>query len=261
MRLGCIAAVALAAAGGASAGVEVVIACGSPGDDQSACQAGAEAWATSTGNTVRLVAVPTDSSQQLTQYQQLFAAGSSDVDVFRLDIVWPGMVAGHMVDLRPHVTDEELKRHFAPIVQANTVAGKLVALPWFTDAGLLYYRKDLLEKYGRQPPGTWQDLADTAKLIQDRERAAGNRRLVGFVFQGKAYEGLTCNALEWIDAFGGGTVVSDDGTVTADDPRAIQAVAFAASLVGHGAPMGVLNYDEEAARGAFQSGQAVFMRN
>jgi len=259
--LACIAGAALAAAGGASAGVEVVIACGSQGDDQSACQAGAEAWAKSTGNAVRLVAVPTDSSQQLTQYQQLFAARSSDVDVFRLDIVWPGMVAGHMVDLRPHVTGEELGRHFAPIVQALTVDGKLVALPWFTDAGLLYYRKDLLEKHGQKVPSTWQELAATAKLVMERERAAGNRRMVGFVFQGKAYEGLTCNALEWIDAFGGGTVVADDGTVTADDPRAVAAIAFAASMVGNAAPMGVLNYDEEAARGAFQSGQAVFMRN
>jgi trehalose/maltose transport system substrate-binding protein len=183
------------------------------------------------------------------------------VDVFRLDIVWPGMVAGHMVDLRPHVTDEELGRHFAPIVNALTVDGKLVALPWFTDAGLLYYRKDLLQKYGLNVPLYWPDLAEAAKAIQDRERAAGNRRMVGFVFQGKAYEGLTCNALEWIDAFNGGTVVADDGTVTIDNPRAVAAIDFAASLVGHAAPMGVLNYDEEASRGAFQSGNAAFMRN
>src|SRR3954470_11977278 len=259
--LGSLTIAALLAAADAAAGVEVVIACGSQGDDQVACQAGAEAWAKSTGNTVRLVAVPTDSSQQLTQYQQLFAAGSSDVDVFRLDIVWPGMVAGHMVDLRPHVTDAELSQHFAPIVQAVTVDGKLVALPWFTDAGLLYYRKDLLEKYGQKPPATWQELAATAKLIREQERAAGNKRLVGFVFQGKAYEGLTCNALEWIDSFGGGTVIADDGKITVNNPKAVAAIEFAASLIGSASPKGVLNYDEESARGAFQSAQAVFMRN
>jgi len=259
---GWVLCAALGAATSAAAGVEVVIACGSQGDDQVACQAGAEAWAKQTGNAVRLVAVPTDSGQQLTQFQQLFAARSADVDVFRLDIVWPGMVASHMVDLGPHVTGAELEQHFAPIVAANTVNGKLVALPWFTDAGLLYYRKDLLEKHGQKPPATWQELAATAKLIRDRERAAGNRRMVGFVFQGKAYEGLTCNALEWIDAFGGGTVVADDGKVTVNNPRAVAAIEFASSLLGGGAsPMGVLNYDEEAARGAFQSGQAVFMRN
>ncbi|HEY8212203.1 MAG TPA: ABC transporter substrate-binding protein [Myxococcaceae bacterium] len=252
---------ALLAAADAPAGVEVVIACGSQGDDQVSCQTGAEAWAKSTGNTVKLVAVPTDSGQQLTQFQQLFAAQSSDVDVFRLDIVWPGMVAGHMVDLKPHVTDAELKQYFDPIVQAVTVDAKLVALPWFTDAGLLYYRKDLLEKYGQKPPATWQELAATAKLIREQERAAGNKRLVGFVFQGKAYEGLTCNALEWIDAFGGGTVVADDGRITVNNPKAVAAIEFAASLIGGASPKGVLNYDEESARGAFQSAQAVFMRN
>src|SRR5688572_17184583 len=120
----------LVAATPAAAGVEVVIACGSQGQDQQACQIGAEAWAKTTGNTVKLVAVPADSGQQLTQFQQLFAAGSADVDVFRLDIVWPGTVAGHMIDLKPHVTDAELKQHFPAIVQNNTVGGKLVALPW-----------------------------------------------------------------------------------------------------------------------------------
>lgn len=257
----CVLGAALALAGAASAGVEVVIACGSQGNDQSACQAGAGAWAKSTGNTVRLVAVPTDSNQQLTQFQQLFAAQSSDVDVFRIDIVWPGTLAGHLVDLKPHVGDAELQQHFAPIVRANTVNGKLVALPWFTDAGLLYYRKDLLEKYGFQAPSTWQELASAAKAIQDKERAAGHPKMVGFVFQAKSYEGLTCNALEWIDAFGGGTVVGDDGKVTVYNPKAVAAIDFAASMVGTAAPKGVLNYDEESARGAFQSGQAVFMRN
>ena len=241
--------------------VEVTIACGSQGQDQEACQAGADAWAKSTGNTVKLVAVPSDSGQQLTQFQQLFAAGSADVDVFRFDIVWPGIVASHVIDLKPHFKDAELDAHFAPIVQANTIDGKLVAVPWFTDAGLLYYRKDLLEKHKQQPPTTWQELAATAKLIQDKERAGGNKKMVGFVFQGKAYEGLTCNGLEWVDSFGGGTIVADDGKVTINNPKAVAAVEFAASLIGKASPTGVLNYAEEEARGAFQSGNAVFMRN
>jgi trehalose/maltose transport system substrate-binding protein len=134
-------------------------------------------------------------------------------------------------------------------------------MPWFTDAGLLYYRKDLLEKHGHRPPATWQDLARVATAVQAAERAAGNERMWGYVFQGKAYEGLTCNALEWIDSFGGGTVVAADGKITIDNPKAAAALAWAASAVRTIAPEGVLNYTEEEARGVFQSGNAVFMRN
>ena len=68
------------------------------------------------------------------------------------------------------------------------VDGKLLAMPWFTDAGLMFYRKDLLDKYGLKAPQTWEDMATVAKKIQDGERAAGNADFQGFVFQAKAYE-------------------------------------------------------------------------
>lgn len=83
----------------------------------------------------------------------------------------------------------------------------------------------------------------------------------GFVYQGKAYEGLTCNGLEWIDSFGGGQIADATGQVTVDNARAAEALSWAASTVGKISPEGVLNYSEEEARGVFQSGNAVFMRN
>ena len=83
----------------------------------------------------------------------------------------------------------------------------------------------------------------------------------GFVFQAKAYEGLTCDALEWVHSFGGGTIVDDSGKITINNPKAAEALDWAASLIGKVAPEGVLNYSEEEARGVFQSGNAVFMRN
>ena len=135
-------------------------------------------------------------------------------------------------------------------------------MPWFTDAGLLYYRTDLLEKYGKQPPATWQELTEIAKEIQDGERAAGNDKMLGFVFQAKAYEGLTCDALEWVDSFGGGTIVGR-GRLDHDQQReggrrrSIWPRPGSATI----APEGVLNYAEEESRGVFQSGNAVFMRN
>jgi trehalose/maltose transport system substrate-binding protein len=257
---GLIAAVALVTPGLASA-EKLVIACGSVGQEADICKQGAEAWAKKSGHTVELMSVPTDAGQQLAQFQQLLAAGSTDLDVVRIDVVWPGIVANHMLDLTPHFPADVLAQHFQPIVKNNTVNGKLIAIPWFTDAGLLYYRKDLLEKHGQKPPTTWQELAQTAKLVVEAEKKGGNANLVGFVFQGKSYEGLTCNALEWVDSFGGGTIVDSNGQVTVNNPKAVAAIDFFAGLIGNVAPKGVLSYEEEGARGVFQKGDAVFMRN
>jgi trehalose/maltose transport system substrate-binding protein len=83
----------------------------------------------------------------------------------------------------------------------------------------------------------------------------------GFVWQGRAYEGLTCDALEWVASNNGGTVVEQDGGVSINNPRAIEAIDAAAGWVDTITPPGVLNYTEEESRGVFQSGNAVFMRN
>ncbi len=245
----------------ASAQATISIACGSVGIEFDLCKSGAEAWASKTGNQVRVVSTPKESNEILALYQQLLSARSGDIDVLRIDVVWPGILAQHLVDIGASVSKDVVAQHFPAIIQANTVRGKLVALPWFTDAGLLYYRKDLLEKYGRKVPATWQELTETARFVKEAERKAGNDRMWGFVFQGRAYEGLTCNALEWVDSFGGGTVVDARGKVTIDNPKAVEALGLAASWVKDIAPEGVLNYAEEEARGAFQSGNAVFMRN
>jgi trehalose/maltose transport system substrate-binding protein len=190
----------------------------------------------------------------------MFAAKTTDLDVVMIDVVWPGVIKDHLIDLSKYSKGAE-KNHFPAIVANNTVDGKLIGMPWFTDAGLLFYRKDLLEKYGAKPPTTWDELAATAKKIQDGERAAGQADFHGFVFQAKAYEGLTCDALEWITSFGGGSVVDKDGNITINNANAAKALNTAASWIGTIAPAGVLNYAEEDARGVFQNGKAAFMRN
>jgi trehalose/maltose transport system substrate-binding protein len=118
-----------------------------------------------------------------------------------------------------------------------------------------------LEKYGARIPRTWSELADTARRIQASERANGNSRLWGFVWQGRAYEGLTCNALEWIASRGGGSIVDAAGVPQADNAAGRAALRDAAGWIGDISPPGVLNYAEEEARALFQSGHAVFMRN
>jgi len=260
--LGGASAIALVALSGtAAAQVTLAISCGAVGQELKACQEGVDAWVKKTGNKVNVITTPSSSTERLALYQQQLAAGSTDIDVFQIDVIWPGILQTHFSDLSKAFDKATLDAHFQPIVQNNTVEGKLVAMPWYTDAGLLYYRKDLLEKHGEKVPTTWEELTATAQKIQDAERQAGNKEMQGFVFQAKAYEGLTCDALEWIDSYKGGTVVDDQGKITINNPNAIKALNLAASWIGKIAPQGVLNYQEEEARGVFQSGNAVFMRN
>ena len=161
-------------------------------------------------------------------YLQFFEARSSDIDVYQIDVIWPGDLAEHLLDLYEFGAKEIADEHFPAIIENNTVDGRLVGIPWFTDAGLLYYRTDLLEKYGLEVPKTWAEFEEVARIIQEGERAEGNEDFWGFVWQGNAYEGLTCNALEWIYSNGGGTIISPDGVITINNPNAIEASEMAA---------------------------------
>ena len=135
-----------------------------------------------------------------------------------LDVVWPGAFAPYLVNLKPKL-GEAAKQFAQGIVQNDTIGGKLVAMPWFGDFGILYYRTDLLKKYGyKAPPKTWNELFAMAKKIQDGEQKT-NKNFYGFVFQGNAYEGLTCDALEWVASAGGGHFI-DSGKVTINNPKA-----------------------------------------
>lgn len=255
------AALAVLTLDAAGARTTVTIACGSVGIEAQLCREGAEAWAERTGNAVSLVSTPPSATDRLALFQQLLAARSGDIDAFQVDVVWPGMLAEHLLDLSEHIDRTTVAAHFPALVANNTVNGRLVAMPWFTNAGLLYYRRDLLEQHGRSVPATWAELEESARTIMQAERAAGRERMWGFVFQARAYEGLTVNALEWLDSHGAGRIVEADGRITVDNPRAVAALTRAARWIGTIAPRGVLTYAEEEARGVFQTGDAVFMRN
>ncbi len=212
------------------------------------------------GNKVTIVPMPSSTTDQFGQYKLWLAAGNSDIDVYQTDVIWAPQLADQLVDLT-EATKDVIGQHFPSIVESQTVNGKLVAMPLFTDAPALYYRKDLLEKYGKTPPKTWAELAATAKEIQDKEREAGSKDIWGFVWQGNAYEGLTCNALEWVKSNGGGQIVEADGEISINNPKAAEALEMAKSWVNTISPPGVLAYQEEEARGVWQTGNAVFMRN
>jgi trehalose/maltose transport system substrate-binding protein len=238
----------------------ITISCGSNAADVEYCGKFAEEWGKKNGHTVKMYSPPASTTDNLALLRQQFAAKSADLDVIMIDVVWPGVIKDHLVDLKKYSKGAESK-HFPAIVANNTIDGKLLGMPWFTDAGLLFYRKDLIEKYKLKAPDTWDDLAAAAKKIMDGERAAGVADFQGFVFQAKAYEGLSCDALEWVTSFGGGEIVDKAGNVTINNPNAAKALDAAAAWIGGIAPGGVLNYGEEDARGVWQNGKAAFMRN
>ncbi len=246
---------------GQAQAADLTISCGAVGAELTLCEQGVARWEAQTGHEVDIVSTPNSSTERLSLYQQILSAQSSDIDVMQIDVVWPGLLANHLLDLGEALGEDAAAGHFETIVANNTIDERLVAMPWFTDAGVLYYRKDLLEAHGVAPPETWEQLTEIATEIQAAEREAGNDRMWGYVFQGRAYEGLTCNALEWIASYGGGTIVDAEGEITIDNAQAAEALDLAASWIGNISPDGVLNYTEEEARGIFQSGNAVFMRN
>ena len=217
-------------------------------------------WEDRTGHKVTIVPMPSSTTDQFGQYRLWLAAGNGDIDIYQTDVIWAPQLADHFIDLRSaagNLVDE----HFPSIIESQTVDGKLVALPIFTDAPALYYRKDLLDKHGASVPKTWEELTETAQKIQDAERAAGNSDLWGFVWQGNSYEGLTCDALEWVKSSGGGQIIEPDGTISINNDKAIAAIELAATWPGTISPEGVLSYQEEESRGVWQTGNAVFMRN
>jgi multiple sugar transport system substrate-binding protein len=186
--------------------------------------------------------------------------GSAGIDVMMLDVIWvPEFArAGWLHDLTPALRPDELAAFFPSAVQAATHGGRVWAMPWNMNVGLLYYRADLLEKYGFAPPATYEDLVAQVDRIRAGER---NPRLDGFLWQGRQYEGLVVNVLEhlWAD---GGRLLGPDGAVLPDPRRAEEALRFMRRLIERGiSPPWTTGADEELTRRAFGRGEAVFLRN
>ncbi len=259
VNLVSLAVAGLIAAGPATA-ADLQIVSGPVGRDNEVLRENLDLFEQRTGHTVEIVEMPSSSTDQFAQYRLWLSAGNSDIDVYRTDIIWAPQLADHLTDLS-EAASGEADKHFSSIIQSQTVNGRLVAMPMFTDAPALYYRTDLLEKYGLEPPKTWAEMAEAAKTIQDGERSEGASDFHGYVFQGAAYEGLTCNGLEWVNSHGGGMIVSPEGEITINSEAAAEALTQAAGWIGTISPEGVLAYKEEESRGVWQTGNAAFMRN
>ncbi len=255
-----IAAVAGAALISSASAAKISIVSGAVGDDLKTLRGFLDTFEKKTGHTVKITGMPKSTTDQFGQYKLWLSSKSSDIDIYKSDVIWAPQIAKHLVDLTPY-TKDIVKNFFPSIIESQTVNGKLVGMPWYTDAPGLYYRKDLLEKYKQPIPKTWEEMAKSAKIIQEGERKAGNKKFYGFVFQASAYEGLTCDALEWVKSAGGGQIVEADGSISINNEKAKAAITMVKSWIGDISPKGVLAYTEEESRGIWQLGNAAFMRN
>jgi multiple sugar transport system substrate-binding protein len=205
--------------------------------------------------------LPASTDEQHQFYVLNLAAGAADFDVLDMDVIWvPEFArAGWLADLTDAVTRDQLAPLHPAALQVDWLEGRLYGVPWFVDTGILYYRKDLLEKYGFAPPQTYPQLLAAAQAILAGEK---NPRLSGFVWQALQYEGLVCAALEFIRG-NGGDVLDAAGRPALTSEATLEAVRFMRALVAeHGVtPPLVTTLNEEAARHIFQSGRAIFMRN
>jgi multiple sugar transport system substrate-binding protein len=181
-------------------------------------------------------------------------------DVIMMDVIWvPEFArAGWLLDLTPSVAPDELDAFFPAAAEAARWNGRVWALPWHFNAGVLYFRADLLARHGVAVPRTDAELVAAVERVRAAER---DPRLDGYVWQGKQYEGLTCNALEALWA-SGTTLLDERGEALPDTTRAARALGRLRGWIDRGiSPRWVSAADEELTRRAFGDGRAVFLRN
>lgn len=206
---------------------------------------------------VTLQELPDNADQQRQQMIQNAQIKSDAMTVLSVDVVWTAeFAANQIVDELP--ADQFPTDEFLPAtVNTATYFDKLYAYPVSSDGGLLYYRKDLLDKYNLQPPGTWDEMKTACDTIQEGE--GGN--LECFAGQYNKYEGLTVNFAEAVNS-AGGVIVGEDGKANVNTPEAKTGLDRLVNWFADGTiPKGAITWQEEQGRQAFQNGTLIFHRN
>ena len=203
---------------------------------------------------------PSSASERHTLYVTWLSSHSPDIDVFSLDVIWIAefAAAGWLLPLDRYVAASALPLpDFLPAgLACSTYRGHLYSLPWFADAGVLYYRQDLYAAAGLPPPSTFADLLAVRGLKEKFGLP------YGFIFPGQAYEGLVCVLLEFMWS-NGGRLFDDQGRLVLDSPQNLEALETLVNLIYRDgvAPLAVTTFMEEDCRHAFEQGYAVLMCN
>ncbi|MEW6492682.1 MAG: ABC transporter substrate-binding protein [Cyanobacteriota bacterium] len=213
---------------------------------------------------LNLVEGPFDTNLQENLLTSAFLLGDSPYDILNLDIAWVPKfaAAGWLRPLDDRISAEHREEFVENNIEGGTYQGKLYRIPTNSDAGVLYYRTDLLEKGGFDPPETFREMIDITQQLQKPGDTDAGETDWGYLWQGKQYEGVSAMFVEVLEGFGGFWVKPDTLEVGLDRPQAIQAVEFLRNTITKGiSPPGVTTYGEEETRLLFQSGESVFLRN
>jgi trehalose/maltose transport system substrate-binding protein len=213
-----------------------------------------------TGVRLNSIPVPESTLDQLELSRKMLKGQGSGPDVLGVDLIWSGALGADLLDLRPYLAPE-ISSLAPQLMRSYTGDGRVVAIPYGVQTGVLEYRTDLLREYGYDhPPKTWDELEKMALRIQTGERAKGKTDFWGYVWQGAAAEALTCNALEWQASEGGGRIIEDDSTISVNNPAAIRSWQRAKRWIGWISPPSVVAYRESDSMNVFDSGGAAFDR-
>lgn len=200
--------------------------------------------------------MPADTGESHDQYVTLLSSQSSEIDVFDVDVIWPAEFAqaNYVLELDRFIDRDgiDMDAYFPGTVAAGNFNGKQWAMPKFTDAGVFYYRTDIVDT----PPATWDELIEMASELQGQEGTE-----FGYIMQAAQYEGLITNAIEYIASYGG-QIIDENNNVVVNSPETIKAIEKMQEIVNSDfVPDNILNFQEVETENAFIEGKSVFARN
>jgi multiple sugar transport system substrate-binding protein len=205
---------------------------------------------------VTLLLLPEASNDQLAQLVANLQAKSDEYDVIDMDVIWTAEFASNGWIIPLPESQFPLKDFLKPAVDTAMYQGRLYAVPDYSNADLLYYRKDVLAKAGQRPPKTWAQLAQLAETV------APKYGLDGYAGTFAPYEGLTVNFATAVQSAGGSIMSAGDNKITVDSPQALEGLQFLVSGFQRGwIPKVALTYEEESSQAAFEAGKFLFLDN
>lgn len=199
--------------------------------------------------------LPEAANVQLDQLVANLQAKSDVYDVIAIDVVWTAEFASNGWIIPLPAREFDLGGFLGPAVSTAMYQRRLYAVPYYSNAHLLFYRKDILARAHEQPPTTWAQLEREARTLPARYHLAG-----GYAGTFAQYEGLTVNFAEAVQSAGGSIVSDSTGKVTLNTRQSAQGLGFLVDGFRAGwIPQRALTYEEVSAQDAFAKGQYLFL--